>query len=91
MLKRKLLSSEVDTIFKHFAQHPAQRPHIEKARIKMASRDLHFRDAFHHRLEQYIQSISQDDFDKFIGEKSLDFNKQLEQAKEVFKRLKDSE
>jgi len=91
MLKRKLLSSEVDTIFKHFAQHPAQRPHIEKARIKMASRDLHFRDAFHHRLEQYIQSISQDDFDKFIGEKSLDFDKQLEQAKEVFKRLKDSE
>jgi len=90
-LQRKLLPSEVDAIFKHFAQHPAQRPHIEKARIKMASRDLHFRDAFHHRLEQYIQTISQDDFDKFIGEKSLDFDKQLEQAKEVFKRLKDSE
>ncbi len=90
-LDRKLISSEVDAIFNNFAEHPSQLPHIEKARTKMASRDLHFRDAFHHRLKEYIQSISQDDFEKFIGEQSMDFDKQLEQAKDVFKRLKDSE
>ena len=57
----------------------------------MASRDLHFREAFHAKLEQYIQSVSQKDFEKFIGEQSMDFDKQLEQASEIFKRLKDSE
>lgn len=90
-LGRKLISHEVDAIFNEFASHPAQLPHVEKARIKMASRDLHFRDAFHHRLEQYIQSISPEDFNRFIGDQSMDFDKQLEQAKDVFKRLKNSE
>lgn len=90
-LGRKLNSHEVDAIFNEFASHPAQLPHVEKARIKMASRDLHFRDAFHHQLEQYIQSISPEDFNRFIGDQSMDFDKQLEQAKDVFKRLKNSE
>jgi len=90
-LDRKLLTHEVDFIFKKFAEHPQQLPHIEKARIKMASRDLHFREAFHRKLEQYIQSVSYDDFERFIGNKSLEFDKQLEQAKDIFKRLKDSE
>lgn len=90
-LGRKLYPNEVDSIFNDFASHPSQLPHVEKARIKMASRDLHFRAAFHHRLEHYIQSISPDDFNRFIGDQSMDFDKQLEQAKDVFKRLKDSE
>ena len=88
---RKLYPNEFDAIFEKFSCHPAQLPYIEKARSKMASRDLHFRDAFHHRLEQYIQSVSSEDFEKFIGERSMDFDNQLEQAKEIFKRLKDSE
>lgn len=90
-LERKLLPSEVDKIFQKFASHPAQLPHIENARIKMASRDLHFRDAFHQRLEQYIQSVSPADFDRFVGEQSMDFDKQLTKAADIFKRLKDSE
>ncbi|MDK2978674.1 MAG: hypothetical protein PWP52_1388 [Bacteroidales bacterium] len=90
-LGRKLYPAEVDSIFKEFASHPAQLPHVEKARVKMASRDLHFRDAFHKRLEQYIQSVSTEDFDRFLGEQSMDFDEQLEQAKDIFKRLKDSE
>ena len=59
--------------------------------IKMASRDLHFRDAFHKKLEEYIHSISPADFERFLGEQSVSFEKQLEEAKDVFKRLKDSE
>ena len=90
-LGRKLLPIEVDKIFSEFALHPAQLPHIENARTKMASRDLHFRDAFHQRLEQYIQSVSSDDFERFIGERSIDFDLQLEKASHIFKRLKESE
>jgi hypothetical protein len=90
-LNRKLEPIEVDEIFQAFSQHPQQRPYIEDARIKMASRDLHFRDALHLKLEEYIQSVSPDDFERFLGEQSVDFEKQLQEAKEVFKRLKDSE
>lgn len=88
---RKLTPNEVELIFREFAEHPLQRPHIEDARIKMASRDLHFREAVHKKLEEYIQAVSPSDFERFLGEQSVDFNKQLEEAKDVFKRLKDSE
>ncbi|HBL78052.1 MAG: DNA-binding protein [Bacteroidetes bacterium GWF2_42_66] len=88
---RKLQPNEVDEIFIYFSEHPLQRPHIEDARIKMASRDLHFRDAFHKKLEEYIHSISPADFERFIGEQSVNFDEQLEEAKDVFQRLKESE
>jgi len=87
---KKLQQNEVDEIFKYFAMHPLQRPHIEDARTKMASRDLHFRDAFHKKLEKYIHSISPTDFERFLGEQSVNFEKQIKEAKDVFKRLKDS-
>lgn len=90
-LDRMLIPSEVDSVFKEFAEHPAQLPHIEKARIKMASRDLHFREAFHQKLEHYIHAVTPDDFERFIGQRSIDFDEQLKEAKEVFKRLKESE
>ena len=57
----------------------------------MASRDNFFRDAFHHKLKEYITSVSPADFDKFIGDRSVDFEQQLKEAEDVFKRLKDSE
>jgi hypothetical protein len=91
ILNRRLYSFEVDQIVKDFTAHPAQLPHIEDARIKMASRDNFFRDAFHHKLKEYITSVSPADFDKFIGDRSVDFEKQLKEAEDVFKRLKDSE
>ncbi len=90
-LGRKLMPSEVDKIFHTFANHPSQKPFLEDARTKMASRDFHFRDAYHYRLETYIQSVSPDDFDRFIGDKSVDFDKELERAAQIFKRLKGDE
>ena len=87
----KLHPHEVDQIFSIFAKHPSHSPLVDKARIKMASKDLHFRDAFHKKLEHYIQAVPKEDFDRLIGEQSMDFDKQLEQAKDVFKRLRDSE
>jgi len=89
-LGRKLVPSEVNVIFHEFATHPAQLPHLEKARVKMASRDLHFREAFHQKLEHYIQAVTPDDFERFIGERSIDFDEQLKEAQDVFKRLKES-
>lgn len=90
-LGRKLFSHEVDEIMKDFVEHPTHLPHIEDARIKMASRDNFFRDAFHHKLSDYITSVTSNDFEKFIGDRSVDFDKQLKEAEDVFKRLKDSE
>lgn len=85
---RKLEKHEVDKLFKLFANHPLQIPLLEDARIKMASRDYHFRDAFHQKLEEYVKSIPVADFEKFIGEQSKNFERQLAGAKDVLKRLK---
>ena len=91
-LNRQLQSVEVDLIIKNIAQHPSQLPHIEDARIKMSSRDNYFRDAFHHKLQEYITSVSPADFERFLGEHSIEnFENQLKEAEDVFKRLKDSE
>ena len=67
------------------------RPLILDARTKMASRDLGFRDALHHKLEAYIQSIPEADFDRFLGETSKSLEERLSDPATlaVFKRLKD--
>lgn len=88
-LGRKLQPSEVNALFKMFTEHPLQIPHIEDARVKMATRDMHFRDALHTKLTEYIQSVSVADFERFLGEKSKDFEKRIIEEQEVFKRLKD--
>lgn len=90
-MERLLEPHEVDKLLSDFAQHPQQRPYIEDARIKMASRDLHFRDALHLKLKEYIQAVSPTDFDRFLGEQSVIFEKELENAKDVLNRLKQSE
>lgn len=86
---RKLLSSEVDILFKKFESQSHWKPLIEKARNKMASRDLAFRDALHHQLQEYLTPLQRDEFERFIGERSKDLDKRLEDAKDVMKRLKD--
>jgi len=90
-LGRMLEPVEVDQIFHEFSKHPQQHPYIDDARIKMASRDLHFRDALHIKLEEYIQSVTPADFERFLGEQSVIFDEQLKEAEEVMKRLKQSE
>ena len=55
----------------------------------MASRDMAFRDALHEKLKDYVQEVSSDDFEKFLGERSKTLEQRLEDNKDVFKRLKD--
>ncbi|HFD3413497.1 TPA: DNA-binding protein [Yersinia enterocolitica] len=90
-LSRPLTQKEAELLFASFEQHPLFRPLITDARTKMASRDLCFRDALHEKLEAYIKSVPEADFERFLGEKSKSFEEQLSDPEtlEVFKRLKD--
>ncbi len=87
----KLTQKEAENLFASFEQHPLFRPLILDARTKMASRDLCFRDALHEKLEAYIQSVPEADFERFLGEKSKSLEEQLSDPDTlaVFKRLKD--
>ena len=57
----------------------------------MASRDLCFRDALHKNLEEYIGAVPKEDFDRFLGEKSMELDVRLEEYKDALKRLKERE
>ena len=85
---RKLSPSETDRIYDTFANQRHWEPLIEKARTKMASRDLCFRDALHTSLADYVTSVTSTDFDRFIGDKSMAIEDRL---KEILLRLKERE
>lgn len=86
---RKLSSWEVDALFVEFESKAHWKPLIEKARIKMASRDLAFREALHLQLQEYVTPLQRDEFERFLGEKSKELAERLEEAKDVMKRLKE--
>lgn len=88
-LGRKLTQMETDALYANFEQQRLWVPLINKARSKMASRDLCFRDALHANLKEYIGAVSADDFDRFIGDKSMELSQRLESYIEALKRLKD--
>lgn len=88
-LQRKLNQREADRLFDEFASHPLWAPQLLDVRAKMASRDLHFRDAYHDKLSSYIQAVPPEDFERFLGERSKALEERLIEAKDVFKRLKD--
>lgn len=87
-LNRKLTKSEMDNLIFSFSNHPLFKPLIEDARIKMASRDYGFRKIFHDNLQNYINTVSQSDFDRFLGEKSKALEDRIDENIDVFKRLK---
>lgn len=89
---RKLTTSELDTIITDFSNNRFWIPQIEDARSKMASRDYGLRNIIHNRLEKYVSSLSSDDYERFLGEKSKDLLQRVvenPELLEVFKRLKD--
>lgn len=89
--ERKLSPLEVDALFKTFETQAHWKPLIEKARLKMASRDLAFRDALHLQLKEYVAPVQREDYERFLGEKSKELSERLEEAKDVMKRLKERE
>lgn len=90
-LGRKLTIKEAELLFQKFQSHPLFQPLILDARTKMASRDLCFREALHDKLETYVQSIPEADFERFLGETSKSLEDRLSDPAtlDVFKRLKD--
>jgi hypothetical protein len=88
---RKLRQPEVDRLFAQFEARAHWKPFVERARNKMASRDLAFRDALHLQLKDYITPLQRDEFERFLGEKSKELADRLEEAKDVMKRLKERE
>jgi hypothetical protein len=87
----KFSSSEAHILFNQYEKltNAIYHPLKEKAISLMASRDMVFRDALHEKLKEYVNPVSSEDFDKFLGEKSKSLEERLEENKEVFKRLKD--
>jgi hypothetical protein len=88
-LGRLLSATETDKLFTKFEKQKLWEPLREKACIKMASRDLCFRDALHQNLEDYISAVPKEDFDRFLGEKSLELDRRLEEYRDALKRLKE--
>lgn len=74
-------------------QSPVMQPFIYDARSKMASRDVAFRDVFHNNIAGYLRAVTPEEFDRFIGDRSIDFDEimQLPENKEVLKRLKQAD
>jgi hypothetical protein len=87
-LNRKLTQTEAEHLFDEFAVHPSHGPHIDDARIKMASRDYGFRNILHDKIAAYLQGVPQSDYERFLGEKSKTIEERIEETKDVFIRLK---
>jgi len=86
---RMLTAFETEKLYKEFESQPLWTPLVERARNKMASRDLAFRDALHHQLKEYITPLQRDEFERFLGDKSKELEERLIEAKDVFMRLKE--
>ncbi len=90
-LGRLLTPYETDKLFSDFEKQSLYKPLINKVRVKMASRDFAFRDALHIKLQNYITPLEANEYERFLGEKSEDLKERLEEAKDVFERLKERE
>lgn len=86
--RNPLSQGKVDGLYKEFESQRLWAPLINKARSKMASRDLCFRDALHQNLVEHIGAVPPEDFNRFIGEKSMALTERIEQYVEALKRLK---
>lgn len=88
---RLLSMDEVKQIVDDLAEHPMQKPYLNDARIKMASRDFSFRDAYHGNIAEYLRAVTPEEYERFIGDKSIDFDNILAENKDVLKRLKQAD
>lgn len=88
--KERMLSNwEVTNLFRKFENLPHWKPLLNKAREKMASRDLALRDAFHNELEAYIKPLEKEEYEKFIGNEADEIARLMDENKDVLKRLKE--
>lgn len=87
----RLSMAEVEHIVNELSENPIQKPYLNDARTKMASRDFSFRDAYHGNIAEYLKAVTPEEYERFIGEKSIDFDNILAENKDVLKRLKQAD
>ena len=90
-LGRKINNWETDDVFRAFEQLPLWKPLVHSARVKMASRDLALRDAFHQHLEEYIQPLESEEYHRFLGAEGDEIERLMIENEAVLKRLKERE
>ena len=83
-----LTVDEVEDVINELAKHPMMVPIIYDARQKMASRDFALRDVYHDNIAEYLKAVSPEEYEKFIGSQSVDFDHLLDENKAVLDRLK---
>ena len=79
---------EVGQAIKELSAMPFVKPILEDARTKMASRDFALRDVYHDNIAEYLKAVSPEEYEKFIGSQSVDFDHLLDENKAVLDRLK---
>ena len=79
---------EVGQFIKELSAMPFVKPILEDARTKMASRDFALRDVYHTNIAEYLKAVSPEEYEKFIGSQSVDFDHLLDENKAVLDRLK---
>ena len=84
-----LSQQETEELFRRFEKMALWKPLIQRGRVKMASRDMALRDAFHYQLSEYIQPLDKDEYQKFLGVAGDELDKLMEENKEVLRRLKE--
>ena len=90
--KGHILSREdVEALFHRFENMALWKPLIQRGRVKMASRDMALRDAFHYQLSEYIQPLDKDEYQKFLGATGDELERLMQENSEVLRRLKERE
>lgn len=86
---KKLSIDETEKLFCQFEKMALWKPLIKRGRIKMASRDMALRDAFHYQLSEYIQPLNEEEYQKFLGTASDELENLMKENRDVLKRLKE--
>lgn len=86
-----LSCQEVENLFHVFENMALWKPLIQRGRVKMASRDMALRDAFHYQLAEYIQPLDKDEYQKFLGATGDELERLMAENQDVLKRLKERE
>lgn len=88
---KSLSINDVSVIIEQLAEAPSQKPYIDDARTKMASRDLSLRDVYHGNIAEYLRALTPEEYERFIGSQSVDFDRILEENRDVLNRLKQAD
>lgn len=88
---RELSVKEVEELFEQFENMALWKPLIQRGRVKMASRDMALRDAFHYQLAEYIKPLDKGEYQKFLGATGDELERLMQENSEVLRRLKERE